>query len=225
MLAFTGSCTHTRAHTHTHRHTRTLPPHYIKSLNYGLPISSQCTVCPFFLLSWMSWAECVSTSKTTPRDAPNPAGPSEKINTAIITEERDMGHVWHDKPQMDISGWPSMCLCASVSEWVCVCMCVCVCVCVCVCDSHVCVYVCTPFCVSEWVHVCVCGSHVCVYVCAPFCVSRCVCVWVETWPESHVYMGPCSAVCSAGGVRDGEDETKRTKQRKEKEESGTESLK
>lgn len=31
--------------------------------------------------------------QTTPRDAPNPAGRSEKINTAIITEERDMGHV------------------------------------------------------------------------------------------------------------------------------------
>ncbi len=114
---------------------------------------------PCFLLSWMSWAECVSTSKTTPRDAPNPAGRSEKINTAIITEERDMGHVWHDKPQMDISGWP----------------CVCLCVFVCVCGGHVCVYVCTPFCAS-WC-VCLSGNMTCVprlhgpLLCCVFCVG------------------------------------------------------
>lgn len=31
--------------------------------------------------------------QTTPWDAPSPAGRSEKINTAIITEQRHMGHV------------------------------------------------------------------------------------------------------------------------------------
>lgn len=49
--------------------------------------------------------------QTTPRDAPSPAGRFEKINTAIITEERHKGHVWHDKPQMDISSWPCMSVC------------------------------------------------------------------------------------------------------------------
>lgn len=53
--------------------------------------------------------------QTTPRDAPNPAGWSEKINTAIITEEADEGHVWHDKPQMDISDQGCMCLCIPVN--------------------------------------------------------------------------------------------------------------
>lgn len=52
--------------------------------------------------------------QTTPWDAPNPAGRSEKINTSIITEQRHMGHVWHDKPQMDISSWPCVCLCVRV---------------------------------------------------------------------------------------------------------------
>lgn len=52
--------------------------------------------------------------QTTPRGAPSLAGRSEKINTAIITEQRHMGHVWHDKPQMDISRSPCVCVCVGM---------------------------------------------------------------------------------------------------------------
>lgn len=132
ILAFTAVHKHSwaQAHTLSKKEKKYSPhSHYIKSLNYGLPISSQCTVCLFSAKLDVLSRTCFHV-QTTPRDAPNPAGRSEKINTAIITEERDMGHVWHDKPQMDISGRS------------------CLCVCVCMCGGHVCVYICTPFCVS-----------------------------------------------------------------------------
>lgn len=96
--------------------------HYIFELRVA---NLQSICCANFFVKLDVLSLCFHT-QTTPRDAPYWVGWSEKINTAIITEEKDTGHVWHDKSQMDISGRPCT-------------VCLCLCVCVCMCDGYVCV--------------------------------------------------------------------------------------
>ena len=79
----------------------------------------------------------------------------------------------------------SLCVCASVSMWLCVSVCVHVCVCVCVC---VYVYVCVCVGVCARVGVCVC---VCVRVCSRVCGSAYAYIHTYIQKYVHTYMHIC----------------------------------